>query len=456
MTDDLLQRIETYYDLAPRATAHTELHRSLHALRRRHRLALLRTSRPSATARHLPSRTLRTVLDRQRELAIPAAFEWIDDVSPDLLPPIEAAGLHVHRCPLMVLENHSRELVPDVDGVDVARSSTPTEAESRRCHPGGDRHGLRRRWRRRRGRSGAGVVLGRHCPRPHAGRSARPGRRRRPQHRRGARRRCARPPPRGRRERARRHRRASDCPSTRQSAWPSRSSSPTMPALAVSIPSSCPPTPTTLPGSTHVPDSCGEAPPASPSRPAEGRSVLPLAPHPFASYVSLTTPEALLSLVGVPTRRAPLRARRAGRRPSMTTESIRSSLTRRIWSHHHRAERDQSRFRRCRRGTPSASRLGVVPFGRAGIRVTPFAFGSAAIGRPDVRRRCHRHPDRGSRRRRHLRRHRTDVRRRSCRTTRRQRARRSCARQLRPVQQGRAAGTTRPPRQCRHRARLDL
>jgi ribosomal protein S18 acetylase RimI-like enzyme len=44
------------------------------------------------------------VLDRQRELALPTAVEWLQGRPAGLEQVAEAAGLHVHRYPLMVAE----------------------------------------------------------------------------------------------------------------------------------------------------------------------------------------------------------------------------------------------------------------------------------------------------------------------------------------------------------------
>ena len=70
---------------------------------------------------------VRRVLDRQRELGIPQAFEWLDDVTPDVFPAVEEAGLKVHRCPMMVLEREAVDL-READGVDV-RLIDPTEVD---------------------------------------------------------------------------------------------------------------------------------------------------------------------------------------------------------------------------------------------------------------------------------------------------------------------------------------
>ena len=44
------------------------------------------------------------VLDRQRQLGVPEAFEWIAEASPHVAAAIEAAGLEITAHPLMVLE----------------------------------------------------------------------------------------------------------------------------------------------------------------------------------------------------------------------------------------------------------------------------------------------------------------------------------------------------------------
>jgi ribosomal protein S18 acetylase RimI-like enzyme len=44
------------------------------------------------------------VRDRQRELGVPQSFEWVHESAPELAAIVEAAGLSVHRAPLMVLD----------------------------------------------------------------------------------------------------------------------------------------------------------------------------------------------------------------------------------------------------------------------------------------------------------------------------------------------------------------
>lgn len=47
---------------------------------------------------------------RQRELGVPEAFEWIQELAPDLAPLLEAAGMVVYRLPLML---HRRDITLD-------------------------------------------------------------------------------------------------------------------------------------------------------------------------------------------------------------------------------------------------------------------------------------------------------------------------------------------------------
>jgi ribosomal protein S18 acetylase RimI-like enzyme len=52
------------------------------------------------------------VRQRQRDLGVPEAFEWVHETTPDLLAVARSAGLDVLLAPLMVLENPA--LVPDL------------------------------------------------------------------------------------------------------------------------------------------------------------------------------------------------------------------------------------------------------------------------------------------------------------------------------------------------------
>jgi ribosomal protein S18 acetylase RimI-like enzyme len=98
------QLLEAYYDAVPRATARVEEFGSL--------CLFIRTSvgqpyyaRPAlGPAGAISLAAVRAVLDRQRELGLPQSLEWVDETTPDLTDLAGAAGLIVHRHPLMVFE----------------------------------------------------------------------------------------------------------------------------------------------------------------------------------------------------------------------------------------------------------------------------------------------------------------------------------------------------------------
>lgn len=108
MTDDAtLQRLETYYDAVPRsrADAHDIGPFTLFVAR----FGWAYYARPRVGAGDLATLDdVRRVLDRQRELSVPLAFEWVDETTPGLEDVVAAAGLHVERCPLLVLQGEPR------------------------------------------------------------------------------------------------------------------------------------------------------------------------------------------------------------------------------------------------------------------------------------------------------------------------------------------------------------
>jgi len=124
MTDTLLMRIEAFYDLVPRASAHTEQIGPFTLFVADYGWPFY--ARPTLGERGSVTKAdVLAVLERQQELGIPQAFEWLSDVSPDVLGPVEAAGLGLHRCPLMVLDGEPPAQEPLV-GVDI-RSIAPDE-----------------------------------------------------------------------------------------------------------------------------------------------------------------------------------------------------------------------------------------------------------------------------------------------------------------------------------------
>jgi hypothetical protein len=109
---DLLSRIERYYDEVPRSTARVEEHGTM-------RLFVgcgpwPYYGRPSGRDGALVD-DVAAVVARQRELGVPRALESVEEVTPELAEAATAAGLAVHRYPLLVLERPQRASpVPDV------------------------------------------------------------------------------------------------------------------------------------------------------------------------------------------------------------------------------------------------------------------------------------------------------------------------------------------------------
>ena len=62
-------------------------------------------ARPRLGTTSVTAEDVALVLARQAELGVPRAIEWVHDLLPALLPLVEAAGLHVERAPLMVLDS---------------------------------------------------------------------------------------------------------------------------------------------------------------------------------------------------------------------------------------------------------------------------------------------------------------------------------------------------------------
>lgn len=58
---------------------------------------------------------------RQRELGVPEAFEWVDEVTPSLLAAARAAGLEVLEAPLMVLDRAHWRPFEAPTGIEVRR-----------------------------------------------------------------------------------------------------------------------------------------------------------------------------------------------------------------------------------------------------------------------------------------------------------------------------------------------
>ncbi len=123
---DLLTRLETYYDAAPRPAARTEEHGPLTLFvgegpwpyYARPRLGL----DGDVTAGDVTA-----VLARQRALGKPEAVEWVDDTTPSLLAAARAAGMSVLEAPLLVLDRAAWRPPEEPPGLTV-RLLTPDDA----------------------------------------------------------------------------------------------------------------------------------------------------------------------------------------------------------------------------------------------------------------------------------------------------------------------------------------
>lgn len=113
-----LARIEAYYDEVPRAVAATEEVGPFTLFLAEEGTGWQFYARPRLHGSgRFTARAVERVLERQAQLEVPRALEWVDEVTPTLLPAVRAARHEPHRYPLLVL-------LPE----------TPVEADPR-AHP---------------------------------------------------------------------------------------------------------------------------------------------------------------------------------------------------------------------------------------------------------------------------------------------------------------------------------
>ena len=102
-----LTGIETYYDAVPRPVATVEEVGPLTLFLADPRTGWQFYARPRLGVEcEVTPDDVRRVLARQAELGVPRALEWIDEVTPSLLPAVRAAVSGPHQlelCPLLVL-----------------------------------------------------------------------------------------------------------------------------------------------------------------------------------------------------------------------------------------------------------------------------------------------------------------------------------------------------------------
>ncbi|HVD27751.1 MAG TPA: GNAT family N-acetyltransferase [Mycobacteriales bacterium] len=110
-TTGLLADLEHYYDTAPRARCDTEEHGPLTLFVARSGFPYY--ARPRlGLAEQVTTADVKAVLERQRELDVAHAVEWVNDTTPSLLAAAREAGMTVEECPLLALERDPPEPDP--------------------------------------------------------------------------------------------------------------------------------------------------------------------------------------------------------------------------------------------------------------------------------------------------------------------------------------------------------
>lgn len=108
---DVFVRLERFYDALPRPYARAEEHGGL-VLFVREGEGWPYYARPIIGADTPSAADITAVRQRQRDLGVPEAFEWVHETTPDLLAVARSAGLGVLLAPLLVLDPAA--LVPDL------------------------------------------------------------------------------------------------------------------------------------------------------------------------------------------------------------------------------------------------------------------------------------------------------------------------------------------------------
>lgn len=103
MDDDLLARLERYYDEAPRANADTEEHGPFTIFVSRGGWPYYARPRLGLADR-ITREDVAAVLDRLAELDVPRAIEWVHETTPGLREAATAAGAEVGDYPVLVLD----------------------------------------------------------------------------------------------------------------------------------------------------------------------------------------------------------------------------------------------------------------------------------------------------------------------------------------------------------------
>jgi len=103
-TTDVLARLERCYDAIPRTGGARVEKSGPFELFVREGPGWPYYARPRLGTTTVTSADVESLRERQRELGVPEALEWVEDLTPALLPAARVAGLSVLLAPLMVLD----------------------------------------------------------------------------------------------------------------------------------------------------------------------------------------------------------------------------------------------------------------------------------------------------------------------------------------------------------------
>lgn len=121
--DHRLDRIEGYYDCVPRASASAEPCGPFTLFVADAGTGWQFYARPELGGPgRFETADVERVLERQQQLGVPRAIEWVEQLSPDLLPAVLAAGHQPQRYPLLALTT-----LNDVEPDPRARALHPAE-----------------------------------------------------------------------------------------------------------------------------------------------------------------------------------------------------------------------------------------------------------------------------------------------------------------------------------------
>lgn len=108
-----LDEIEAYYDAVPRAVSTIEEVGPFTLFLADADVGWQFYARPRLGADHVfTADDVRRVLERQDELGVPRAIEWVDQVTPSLLPAVVDAGERAGRFPLLALPDDTEVPAP--------------------------------------------------------------------------------------------------------------------------------------------------------------------------------------------------------------------------------------------------------------------------------------------------------------------------------------------------------